>query len=218
MRKSRHGRTRSLSLDSLVDIVSNTVGILIILAVFMALFAQMVIPEVRERARERPEGPQPPEKLLIPWSHATNRNAVFFYVHRDRVHHLDLTAFYQRLAAEAPQADSVPITLELPGMTARYYPVTNHVFCLEFRPEAGHGEPWPEARSGPSAWRQARRAYPREKFYYFFWVTGDSFDVFRSIRDTLWEEQVEVGWKPVRPDAPLEICNGFDGSRAFQPQ
>ena len=44
MRKSRHQKTSGQGLDSLVDIVSNTVGILIILAVFMALVAQMDLP------------------------------------------------------------------------------------------------------------------------------------------------------------------------------
>jgi hypothetical protein len=217
MRKQRHARTAGIGMDSLVDIVSNTVGILIILAVFMALMSRLAIHSAEP---VKPVVPleEPPKRILVPWSHATNKTAVFAYVAENRTHLLDLREFYARLAEESPRPDNQPIDVNVPGMKATFYPVTNLVYCLEFQPDEDFGETLPEMRGAGSHWRAALSDYPAEKFYYFFWVTGDSFDLFRTVRDELWAQQVEVGWKPVRPDGPLGICNGFDGSTAFQPQ
>ena len=55
-----------LNLDSLVDIVSNNVGILVILAVFMAVFSLM---DKREKVSSEEKPDQQIEKIKIPWSH-----------------------------------------------------------------------------------------------------------------------------------------------------
>ena len=217
MRKSRHARSSGIGLDSLVDIVTNTVGILIILAVFMALFSRLTLSGGEP---SRPEVPleDPPERILVPWSHSSNKTAVFAYARGNRLRVLELRAFYAELAGRKPEPGGAPIRVDLPGLETRFYPVTNLVYCLEFRPKPGYGETLPQLRQAGSAWQAALGAYPPEKFYYFFWVAGDSFEMFRTVRQELWARQIEVGWKPVQADAPLEICNGFDGSTAFQPQ
>ena len=56
-----------LNLDSLVDIVSNNVGILVILAVFMAVFSLM---DKREQVSSEEHPDKQIEKMKIPWSHA----------------------------------------------------------------------------------------------------------------------------------------------------
>ncbi len=218
MRKFRIARQANLSLDSLVDIVSNTVGILIILAVFMALFTKMAAPGFSDEHLEPVTLEQPAEKILVPWSHPTSKNSIYFYLHRNRLLNLDLPAFFSALADRKPGEGGYPVTIELPALRTRYYPVTNHVYCLEFTPRGDHGELWSEAQAAGSAWQETLQAYPQDKFYYFFWVTGDSFELFRDIRELLWDGQIEVGWKPVADGVPLEICNGFGGSNAFQPQ
>lgn len=217
MRKQRHARTSVIGMDSLVDIVSNTVGILVILAVFMALMSRLTL---RSAETAIPTVPleEPPQRILVPWSHATNKTAVFAYAERNRLHVLDLRELYARLAEESPRLGNRPIDLNLPGMAAKFYPVTNLVYCLEFFPKQGYGETPAQMKAAGSQWQAALADYPPEKFYYFFWVAGDSFELFRTLRDELWNRQVEVGWKPVRAGQSLEICNGFDGSTAFQPQ
>lgn len=217
MRKSRHKRNIVLGLDSLVDIVSNTVGILLILAVFMALLAQIDLPG--EDAREvQPQLERPVQRLLIPWAHATHKNAAFFHLKGNRVQVIDLAAFYEKLAERERLPGDIPLLIEQPGLETRFYPVTNYVYCLEFRPTGETGETLLEMRKPGSDWQQARSRHSAERFFYFFWVAGDSFEMFREIRESLWEQNVEVGWKPVRDKQPLEICNGFDDSRSFQPQ
>jgi len=211
-------RGYALGLDSLVDIVSNNVGILVILAVFMALFAIMNPAKPTEQARRPPLGEPPPERIEVPWSHATNKNMVLFSLRRNRLQHFDMRAFFRDLGAREPGQRPAPVTVEAKGLTVRFFPVTNQVYCLEFSPHAGAGETWLEAQRPGSDWRETLGAYPREGFIYYFWVTGDSFELFREVRRRLWQDQVEVGWKPVTPDSKPEICNGFEGSTTFQPQ
>ena len=66
-----------LNLDSLVDIVSNNVGILIILAVFMAMFSllgknEQVIPKTQSTENIK--------KLKIPWSHVSQKNILLIFL------------------------------------------------------------------------------------------------------------------------------------------
>jgi hypothetical protein len=206
-----------LNLDSLVDIVSNNVGILIILAAFMALFT-LIDPARLGGDAVSPPREAPPRRLLVPWSHPTNKNHLFLALRENRVQFFDLRPVFLNLAGHDPGERPEPVTIEEEGLRVRFFPVTNQVYCLEFTPRPGFGEDWLRAQRPDSVWQGVLRRYPPEKYVYFFWVNGDSFELFRQVRDSLWERQVEVGWKPAEKDAPLEVCNGFEGSTAFRPQ
>ena len=205
-----------MSLDSLVDIVSNNVGILIILAAFMALLVLV------DPASNPPNDPaateQPAKKLLVPWSHVTNKQTLYFALRRKRLYTMDLRPFFQELLTRRPTQDRKPVTFNLPQAAVRYFPVTNQVYCLEFTLTEGGGESWLAAQGGESAWSSALRRHGPEQFTPFFWVSGDSFELFRELRQNLWEDQYEVGWRPVADESPLEVCTGFENSRSFQPQ
>ena len=216
MRKTRAARTSIIGLDSLVDIVSNTVGILIILAVFMALLSRMEVPILAPQPRRVPVE-APPQRVQVPWSHATHKNAVFGQISANRLHVFDLREFFAQLARK-PLKGALPLAVSQPGLETRFYPVTNYVYCLEFRPEPGQGETAAEWARAGSDWKRVLDRYPPEKFFFYFWVAGDSFGTFRDLRRELWARQIEVGWKPAVADRTLEVCNGFNGSTAFQPQ
>lgn len=216
VRRTRKSIGHGLSLDSLVDIVSNNVGILIILAAFMALLAFINPSRLDESVPELSS--QPTKRLLVPWSHPTNKNTIFFSLRGNRVQFIDLRRFYLALAARQPNADEAPVVVRQSKLEVRFYPVTNQVYCMEMLPGTGAGETWYEAQQPRAEWQEVLRRYPAEQYTYFFWVAGDSFELFRDIRATLWEADYEVGWKPALRDAPLELCNGFEGSTAFQPQ
>ena len=83
-----------LNLDSLVDIVSNNVGILVILAVFMAVFSLM---DKREKVSSEEQPDQQIEKLKIPWSHVSQKNSLLVLLHDDRLLYLDRALVYMRL-------------------------------------------------------------------------------------------------------------------------
>ncbi len=205
------------NLDSLVDIVSNNLGILIILAAFMALFG--LINPLDSRETQKPTAKVvPPKRLLVPWSHATNKNTVLFAIRGNRIVHLDMARFFRELARQPRQERPTHVTIQQEAVKIRFFPVTNQVYCLEFTADKRAGESWLEAGRLGSAWRGVKRRYPPENFYYFFWVSGDSFELFREVRKRLWDAQYEVGWKPIDKQSPLEICNGFEGATGFQPQ
>lgn len=207
----------TLSLDSLVDIVSNNVGILIILASFMALFA-LANPAGRPGEQVLRTAEPPPKRLRVPWSHPTTKNTIYLMIRGNRILYVDLRDFYEQLADLPVPRQLRPVDVPMGQVTARFFPVTNQIYCLEFIPKQNAGETWLQAQEPQSAWQQVREQYPAEGYVYFFWVEGDSFELFRGLRGRLWDEQVEVGWKPVLPDQPLALCNGFEGSSAFQPQ
>lgn len=216
MRKTGQPLVQIMNLDSLVDIVSNNVGILIILAAFMALLA-LINPRTQSSSGGLPQQ-QAPKKLLVPWSHPTNKHNLFLAIHENRIQYFDLRAFFTNLAGRDASGPPQPLTVQQKGVQIRFFPVTNQVYCLEFKPHAGQGENWLEAQRPDSTWNQVLREYPPERYVYYFWVTGDSFELFRQLRQSLWKRQYEVGWKPTGKDRPLEVCNGFEGSTAFEPQ
>jgi hypothetical protein len=205
-----------LSLDSLVDIVSNNVGILIILAAFMALFA-LINPRTQSATGGRTQQPVP-KKVLVPWSHPTSKHHIFLALQHGRIQYFDLRQFFADLGQRDAKGPAKPLTVELKGLSIRFFPVTNQVYCLQFKPEAGMGEAWMAAQRPGSTWQQVLHRYPSERYVYFFWVSGDSFELFRQLRKDLWDHQYEVGWKPLGKEQPMEVCNGFEGSTTFEPQ
>jgi hypothetical protein len=233
MKKHKAATGQFVNLTSLVDVVSMNVGILVILAVFMALLAvfsssqQPGSPSAdagkgadgRPGAAPAVTGAEPPvARLRVPWSHPTNKQTLFFVVRGNRVQYVDFKAVYEQLLRAGPAGQGAPLTLSARGFKTRFFPISNQVYCMEISPDAGSGETWQAARSEGSIWRRVQAKYSRENFIYFFWVGGDSFELFRDLRKTLVDGQVEVGWKPIGKKTPLEVCNGFEGSSTFQPQ
>jgi len=216
MRKHGSVQGQRMSLDSLVDIVSNNVGILVILAVFMALSA-LINPRTQSDPSSAVQEPAP-EKILVPWSHPTSKQHLFLTVQENRIQFFDLRQFFVDLSQRGTSGPPTPVTVQEKGVEIRFFPVTNQVYCLEFRPVRGQGENWLEAQRPQSTWQQVLRDYPAERYVYYFWVSGDSFELFRQLRKSLWERQFEVGWKPTAKQEPLEVCNGFEGSTTFEPQ
>lgn len=204
------------NLDSLVDIVSNNVGMLVILAAFMALFG--LFNGVKADRKETTQRPPAKKKLQVPWSHSTNKNPVLFTIKGNRVFHLDMRTFYQNLSKTKTPTNPEPVVLEQPLLRVRFFPVTNQIFCMEFFPLKGAGETWLQATQPVSDWKKVMDTYDPNSFFYFFWVAGDSFELFRDVREVASKSQYEVGWKPIVKEGPLELCNGFEGSAAFQPQ
>ena len=217
MRRTGKTRWEGLSLDSLVDIVSNNVGILVILAAFMAMFS-LADPNLNSESKVGLLREKQPRKLLVPWSHPTTKQHLFLAMRDNRLQLIDLRPFYHELRTRKPDTRPEPVSFDMKGFRIRFFPVTNQIYCLEFNTKSGFGENWLQAQRPDSAWRKMLQEFPRERYTLFFWVSGESFDLFRQVRQTLWELNYEVGWKPARKDAPLEICNGFEGSSTFRPQ
>ena len=204
-----------INLDSLVDIVSNNVGILIILAVFMAMFSLL---EKSEQVPTTEQSIENIEKLKIPWSHVSQKNNLLLLLRNDRLLFFDRALVYQRLKKYLSGSDPLPTNISLDQYSIELTTGGGHAHCLEFFPSPGAGQWWHQASKHNGLMQTLMKKYPTEENYFFFWVDPDSFDLFREIRKSLWEKRFEVGWKPVRIESPLRYCSGDDQTRRFQPQ
>ena len=142
MRKKRvvSGDLQSyLNLDSLVDIVSNNVGILVILAVFMAVFSFM---DTREQVSHEEQPEKQIEKLKIPWSHASQKNSLLVLLNDDRLLYLDRALIYQRLKKYLSGREPLPAELILEQYSIKLIFGGRHTHCIEFLPSPAAGEWW----------------------------------------------------------------------------
>ena len=204
-----------INLDSLVDIVSNNVGILIILAVFMAMFSLL---EKSEQVPTTEQSIENIEKLKIPWSHVSQKNNLLLLLRNDRLLFFDRALVYQRLKKHLSGSDPLPTNISLDQYSIELTAGGGHAHCLEFFPSPRAGQWWHQVSQHNGLMQTLMKKYPTEENYFFFWVDPDSFDLFREIRKSLWEKRFEVGWKPVRIESPLRYCSGDDQTRRFQPQ
>jgi len=215
MRRSSSGLT-TLNLDSLVDIVSNSVGILILLTAFVALLTltaplQDTTPETRKLEK-------PTEKIVIPWSHYSQKSGLFFLLRANQVLHLDRAEVYLKLQEQLSGDVAPPMELSLEGYDVTLTPISGHAHCLDFQPQPNAGLWWHEFQRSGGVLERLLDQHRPEETYFFFWVDPDSFELFRDLRQSLWDVNFEVGWKPVRRDSPLRYCSGFGQFRSFQPQ
>ena len=204
-----------LNLDSLVDIVSNNVGILVILAVFMAVFSLM---QKREQISSEEIPDKKIEKLKIPWSHASQKNSLLILLHDDRLLYLDRALIFKMLKKYLSGKEPLPTELNLDQYTIKLTVGGRHTHCIEFLPSPTAGEWWHNFSRHGGLMHRLMKIYPPEQNYFFFWVDPDSFDLFREIRKTLWEQRFEVGWKPVQEKSSLRYCSGDGQSGKINPQ
>ena len=204
-----------LNLDSLVDIISNNVGILVILAVFMAVFSLM---DKGEQVSSEEQPDKQIEKLKIPWSHASQKNSLLILLRDDRLLYLDRALVYQRLKKYLSGKDPLPTEFSLDQYSIKLTVGGRHTHCIEFLPSPAAGEGWPKFSRHGGLMQTLKKKYPPEQNYFFFWVDPDSFDLFRVIRKTLWEQRFEVGWKPVQEESALRYCSGDAQSGRINPQ
>ena len=206
------------SLDSLVDIVSNSVGILIILAVFMALLSVVESPLDEPVSPEEMNDLLTIEKKRIPWSHSSQKSSLLFVLQDNRLLYLDRVAAYRSFQSELDGESELPLKANLDGYHVELTAQSSQNHCLQFFPEAGAGQWWGEV-SRADGWltRLLAEKSPSEE-YLFFWADGASFELMREIREWTWDQRYEVGWKPITERSGLRFCTGLGRSLSFRPQ
>ena len=206
------------SLDSLVDIVSNSVGILIILAVFMALLSVLESPLDEPVSSEETNDLLTVEKKRIPWSHSSQKSSLLFVLQDNRLLYLDRVAAYRSFQSELDGEPELPLKADLDGYRVELTAQSSQNHCLQFFPEAGAGQWWGEV-SRADGWltRLLAEKSPSE-VYLFFWADGASFELMREIREWTWDQRYEVGWKPITERSGLRFCTGLGRSLSFRPQ
>ena len=195
------------SLDSLVDIVSNSVGILIILAVFMALLSVVGSP-LDDRSPEKTNDLLIIEKKRIPWSHSSQKSSLLFVLQDNRCSIWIVWQPIVRSKAELDGESELPRWANLDGYHVELTAQSSQNHCLQF--PAGKGQWWGEV-SRADGWltRLLAEKSPSEE-YLFFWADGASFELMREIREWTWDQRYEVGWKPITERSGLRFVQVWD--------
>ena len=204
-----------LNLDSLVDIVSNKVGILIILAVISSILS---LQEKKNLLNDEEIPITNIEKIKIPWSHSSQKNSLLFLLRKDRLIFFDRSKVFGRLKEYLSGNKPLPKQINLENFSIKLITGNRHAHCIEFLPNSNVGNWWHQDFRKGGLVQKLKNKFPSEENYFFFWVDADSFSSFREIRKSLWKENFEVGWKPIRNDSILQYCSGNYQKQNFQPQ
>lgn len=209
----RRKRTNSsvVGLDSLVDIVSNNVGIFIILTVFMALLSLL---ESKEEVPEKQETLLETRKVEIPWTHSSQKSGLWFLIQDNRLLFLDRGQVYDKLSERLGENNEPETHYSFEEYTVDLIALSSANHCLDFKPEKKAGEWWYQAKT----LEQLMQKHPPTEFFFFFWVDNKSFELFHEVRAHLWENKFETGWKPVSNTEKITYCNGASRLMGFQPQ
>ena len=206
------------SLDSLVEIVSNSVGILIILAVFMALLSVVESPLDEPVSPEETNDLLTVEKKRIPWSHSSQKSSLLFVLQDNRLLYLDRVAAYRSFESELDGEPELPLKADLDGYRVELTAQSSQNHCLQFFPEADAGQWWGEVSRADGWLTKLLAEKSPSEVYLFFWADGASFELMREIREWTWDQRYEVGWKPITERSGLRFCTGLGRSLSFRPQ
>lgn len=206
----------SLNTDSLIDIVSNCVGILLIITAFISIFSIIKsTPEKVENMRLMNQS----VKILIPWSHYSQKTAILFLIRNNKVIRFNRSEYYKKLGNKL--MGSEPISDESISFSSYKVELETHggyQHCLIFVPFKNAGIKSYKFLGKKNHLGNIINNTNKSEFYFFFWVTSDSFDFFRDLRNVLWKKDFEVGWKPIKDVTNLKFCNGYVKSKSFLPQ
>ena len=194
-----------ISLDSLTDIVSNSVGILIIFA---------VINLIHDNNKTY--------QLEIPIEHRTELRPAFFMIKNNRILALDTYTLFSNATL---QATSGAATNER-FFSLDYFDLLGKIDTskgMSFY--ARDTSKWPtfqELDRNNSTLSQAfSKLNPAKQFAFFFvydsnddeGVATNYFEAFRKAREYLKAKRIKTGWQPVNDESPANICNDRYGKR-----
>jgi|GEM_PF-1422274 len=188
-----------INVDSLTDIVSNSVGILIIFAVINLIHDNNKTYE-----------------LEIPIEHETELRPAYIISKDDRLLILDTEQVFTNAALQAGKgaaSNKRIFDLGYQGLFAQIDEKKGISF------HARGTDDWSKftelSKSGSELQKQLQQIDPKQYFAYFFVydetnpgsASGSGFESFREARKYLQGRQVKSGWQPVSADFPPSICD-----------
>jgi hypothetical protein len=200
-KRHRNGDEVLFSLDSFLDIVTNVVGVLVLVAIVTVLSAGNISVPSGATAAAAPKVSG--ERLLFECA----GNEVFF---------VDEEGNGRRLVEEFGQGDRPSTSREdvVTLLDAKDVGDATHRVQAEVLPS---GMAWVyKLRSGAHGERAADLDRPRSTFqkklaglerggFAYFVVHDDSFEIFRKARDIARARGVSVGWHPVEGETPVRL-------------
>lgn len=227
-RQYRKRNAPSENLDSFLDILTNTVGVLMFIGLFVSLFT-FNIKDIKT------------EKVIrTPLVSESNKIPHFFEVRNNTVVYLDKEAVEEKLGkfdsalppCNQPQQPSTvdPVLYnsylvqlrayqtclrnkaELLGAfrtTTAYYQVFFDSNGLVFQPRKDVvGESPEELTQATSEFQNVLKRLNSGTDYLAFLVRADSFEAFREAREIAWKENFGVGWEPMNDNAVISFGSG----------
>lgn len=207
-RRSRTAAT--LSLDSFLDIVTNVVGVLILVALVTVLSAADVKVSLGTPVIHEP--PKDSQRVLYECRH----NQLF------RMDEPSLDALVNRTvlaygAGSAVDIDEVPALFERQDVGDATYRVRARVadgrlekhvvWIYEPRPSS-QGETAAMLRDEGSSFRRHLESLDRRRHFLYFVVREDSFEVFMAARKWARQRGFDTGWHPRKKRAELAFSKG----------
>ncbi len=185
-----------IDLNSLTDIISNSVGVLVMFAVLNL---------VQERDKVYP--------LEVPIEHSSRLAPVFFICKQDKVLFLDPDKVFVNAIIKAGEGAS---------QGGAHFSLGYHQLNGQIDQQSGHGlifhpddtRQWYRAADLEEPDSELRRILDgmdgAKQFGYFFVydqpVEGEGFAIFRSVRRYLQARNVTVGWRPSDQQNPAFLC------------
>lgn len=182
-----------MNLDSLTDMVSNAVGVLILLLLMTAL-----------------QSSNPHSEPPLPIEHQSGLLPKFFYIHNDRLQSIDVNAAFANGLLAASEANSEQ--QEEFQISADFIGRRHDFLTLTMTPV--ETDKWPtfedlskaDTRLGKTA-----RSLDKTKDFAFFFVedegNGSSFLEFEKARQWFLDRGTAVGWIPVTENNPAYLCS-----------
>ena len=220
-RARRRNTQVTQNLDSFLDILTNTVGVLMFISLFVTLIAT---------------GSSPKTSVTIqtPLASPTDKESLWFELNGNKISHLNLRRVREQeleLSGNLPncnkprsnpnssdyasrQSNYESCLLSILGRQTNFRASTDNYqistvdrgVSLLFDPLSEDiGETSSQLAAPNSDYRQVLSQFNPNKDYLVFIVRPDSFEAFRAARQQAWDAGYEVGWEPLTQDAPIKI-------------
>ena len=216
-RSRRRNTNVSQNLDSFLDILTNTVGVLMFISLFVTLIATGSSPKTRVT-------------IQTPLSSPTEKQSLWFEIDGNKVSHLDLRQVREKeleLSGNLPNCNKPGAAsdssrqdiyqsclLSILGRQSNFRTSTQNYqvktvdrgVSLLFEPISEEvGETASQLTAPDSNFKRVLSQFNPQKDYLVFIVRPDSFEAFRTARQQAWDAGYEVGWEPHPQDAPIKI-------------
>lgn len=180
-----------MNLDSLTDLVSNAVGVLILLLLMTAL-----------------QSSKPHFDPPLPIQHQSNLLPKFFYIHSDHIQNIDVNAAFTNGLLAASDGDTVTEF----QVSADFLGRPHELLTLTLTPV--DTERWPQfeqLQDADTVIGKEVASIDNESDFAFLFVQdegdGVSFKEFAKIRQWFLDRGTAVGWMPVTENNPAYLCS-----------
>lgn len=223
-RRVRKSNYPSQNLDSFLDILTNTVGVLMFIGLFLSLLAVETGTIIRTPLRAE-----------------TDKQGRFFEVRNNQIFYLSdpkLEEQIDQIFTTLPNCKTPDIPKDIPSylysfyiqeieayeqcmksrnMTLQNFYYDNGNYLVSFTDDgalkydassSAQGENSKELKEKNSNFINALKQLNPEVNYLAFIVRPDSFEAFRAAREKAWSLGFEVGWEPISQDRVLVFGSG----------